>query len=172
MAVKHLGHDDWLSTLTGQHFTSELAAKKYDNEERMRARTQTEGQKLLESLSAEQIKSLFLAANADIDENLSLPDTTQAGEEFFASHPEIVSEGQVGDRNGAALRTWLLSKGKHAPWSQQELEQAYEALTEVGALTLNGKAKLAFDEAEAYSLSLDELKARARAHGVEVKESD
>jgi hypothetical protein len=162
MSVKEIKHGVWTSTLTGHEYDSETAARHYDSLERRRARTQTEGQKLLESLSAEQIKSLFLAANADIDENLSRPDTTQSGQEFFASHPEIVSEGQVGDRNGAALRTYLLSQGKHAPWSQQDLEQAYEALAEVGALTLNGKAKTAFNEQEAYEIPMAELEARAR----------
>jgi hypothetical protein len=162
MSVKEIKHGVWTSTLTGHEYDSETAARHYDSLERRRARTQTEGQKLLESLSAEQIKSLFMAANSAIDEIASQPETEQSAKQFFAGHPEIVSEGQVGDRNGAALRAYLLSKGKHAPFSQRDLEQAYEALTEVGALTLNGKAKPAFDEEAAYAMSMEELEARAR----------
>lgn len=161
MPVKKVGFDDWVSTLTGHHYTSEAAAIHYDNLEKRRSRAQSEGDKILESLSAEQIKSLGLAFNSRIDENLNRPYADEQAGEWFASHPEVESGGQNGTANGAALGAWLRASGKNPPFSKHDLENAYQALAECGALRLNDKPKL-FNEEEAYALPIEELEARAR----------
>lgn len=161
MAVKKVGYDDWVSTLTGHHYTSETAALHYDNLEKRRSRAASKGDQILDALSAEQIKSLATAMHSRIDEAANKPFADEQAGEWFAEHPEIIAEGNAGTANGAALGAWLRASGKNPPFSKHDLENAYQALTECGALHLSGKPKL-FDEEAAYALPLQELEARAR----------
>jgi hypothetical protein len=160
MSVKQLAHDIWTSTLTGHQYDSLAAAQHYDSLEKRRASAQTPGQAILERLSAEEIKSLAMAFNSQIDENLSRPDGDKSADEFFANHTEGAWETEKGARNAAALGTWLRLQGKRPPFSSADLELAYDAVNEVGGLALTGPAKTSFNEAEAYEMPLEELKAR------------
>jgi hypothetical protein len=164
MAVKKVGPGQWLSTLTGHYETSEEAALHYDRLEAQKIRAgQDEGEKILDGLTAEQLKSLALAAVRRTDEVTNRPDGEDSIIRFVMSHPEYINEGADGSLNAGAMSAHLRGQGKFPPYRVDDLQQAYEDLSELGVLKLNtgNGGRSGFDQEEAEKMPLDELARRA-----------
>src|SRR6266853_5880960 len=122
MAIKQVGHGVWESSLLGETFTSREAAEHYENLEKQRNKKKSTGDKLMDSLSTEDLKSFLIAANARIDENANRPRSDAQAGEWLTNHPELFgSNAEAATVNGAALRTYLLQQGKHEPFSHWDL---------------------------------------------------
>jgi hypothetical protein len=136
MAVKQIG-SEFYSTLTSYSYTSRQAAEHYDNLEKRRSRAASEGDKLLESLSADQIKSLSLAMSAKIDEVQNRGYGQEVAAEWFEQNPEVISAGEAGHANGVAMNVYLKSQGREFPYSKHDLDNAYSALQELGVIAID-----------------------------------
>jgi hypothetical protein len=142
MSVKKAANGEWISSLTGFSYSSLEAAQFYDDRQKQEARVQTKGEKILENLSAEEIKSLYLAVTSRADEDEVKAQGAAQSEEWFQAHPEIISApGEVGYANGVRMDLWLRQQGRSYPYSSQDLDQAYEALAETGVLTMDPTVK-------------------------------
>jgi hypothetical protein len=163
MAVTRIG-DSWYSSLTEQNYDSEVAAKHYDNLERMKSRPDSEGSKLLDSLSTEQLKSLVTEMGVRAEQVQGNLNWRQAQKDFVAANPDYVAN----TANGSALAAVLVERGKLTPdgtflGTLDDMQEVYLDLAEKGMLQLREGARLPrrVDEAELYTLSAEELKRRA-----------
>ena len=165
MAVTKTGFNTWYSSLVDTTFGSEKAAKHYDDLQRRRSLPESEGEKLLNSLTTEQIKSLAMAANVEAENINGRPNWLKVQEEFVAANPEFLPD----PRNGAALQAVLIDRGKLTRGgvfvgTMNDLQEAYIDLAEKNALQLREGAPLPQrgDDAEAYALPFEELERRVR----------
>jgi hypothetical protein len=165
MAVNKLGPERWQSSLTGQTYTSEQAARHYDTLEAQSIRAgQDPGEAILSKLSTEELKSVTESMIRRADEAASRPDGVASITEWLANTPAYIDEGLAGAQNSGALKAHLRSQGLFPPYSSSQLHKAYSNLVELGVLHLKPgvDAKVdSFDEAAAYRLPLSELKRRA-----------
>lgn len=137
MAITTLKNGEFYSSMTGHCYTSRQAAEHYESLERRRARSESEGEKILASLSTAQLKSLALAFNAQIEDQRNLGYGVEKAQEFFNEHQEIKTEGVEGHANGVAINTWLRSQGYEFPFSKEQMALAYSALEDLGVLKLD-----------------------------------
>ena len=165
MSVRQVGIGTWFSTLTGQSYDSELAARTFDLREAKKVHPETEGSKLLDSLSASQIKSLYQAAAVEADIDNAVSDWREVQEQFLEAMPAF----HPCTENGVALQTLLLSRGKldNRGTFYGNLDDVIEAahdLHEKGVLILKKGAKMPprTNEVEMYAMSADELAKRSR----------
>jgi hypothetical protein len=164
MSVRKVGIGQWYSTLARETYESELAAKHYDNLERMRSSPGSAGSKILDSLSTDQLKSLVTEMNAQAEQIEGNLDFNKVQEEFVANNPDYLANSH----NGAALIAVLVERGKLASngtflGTMADMQEAYIDLAEKNVLQLRKGARLPqrVDEAEAYALPLEELQRRA-----------
>lgn len=165
MSVRKIGIGQWYSTLAEQTFDSEPAARHYDNLERMRSTPESAGQKILDGLSTEELKSLILELNVQSDQFEGNRNWQEVQKEFVAANPDYLPI----PINGSALAAVLVERGKLDPngtylGTMADMQDAYTDLAEKGVLQLREGAKLPHrvDEAEAYALPLEELERRGR----------
>jgi hypothetical protein len=165
MSVKKVGTFRWHSTLADQDYDSEEAARHYDNLERMKSSPESAGSKILDSLSTEQIKSLATEMIAQADQVEGNRNWQQVQKEFVANNPDFVAN----PANGSALAAVLVERGKLDPsgvylGTMADMQDAFIELAEKGVLQLREGARLPkrVDEAEAYTLPIEELQRRAR----------
>jgi tRNA A58 N-methylase Trm61 len=126
-----------------------------------------------ENLSAEQIKKLVERAARSDKQNADSARSQEAGNVFVELHPEFVDT----QKNAKQVRAHCTAMGIAYP-TLDDLERAYEALKSVGLVDLNQKELIAqqqratkeaangvrenqFDEADAYTLPLEEVRRRA-----------
>jgi len=167
MSVSKIGHDQWYSSLTNNVYTSETAAKKYENEERIRSTPESGESKFMASLSQEQLKYYIQNQNARVERILAKIDWKHATQNFVNANPDYLPN----EANGSALAATLVALGKYDPvadvflGTMADMQEAYIDLAEKGMLKLRAGARLPqrADEAEAYTLPLDELRRRSLA---------
>jgi hypothetical protein len=166
MTVRKVGLDHWYSTLADETYDSELAARHYDDLERLRSSPESEGQKILDSLSTAQLKSLIIEMNVQSDQPAGRMDWQQIQQEFVDTHPDFFAC----PTNGGALSAVLVERGKLTPHGEftgtmADIEEAYCDLAERNVLLRREGTPLPkrpFNEAAAYELPFDELEKRAR----------
>ena len=56
-------------------------------------------------------------------------------------HKELSPESADGVKNAVAIRTYLQLQGREAPYSTHDLDNAYCALSDTGALLINNSVK-------------------------------
>jgi hypothetical protein len=165
MSVRQVGVGHWYSTLAEQTYDSELAARHYDNLERMRSMVDSEGDKLLASLTPEQIRSLDAAARLQADQVNRRQDWQDVQKEFVAANPDYLAN----TANGSALAAVLVERGKLNPdgtflGTLEDVQEVYVDLAEKNVLQLRPGTRLpkrTDGAAEAYGLPLEEVKRRA-----------
>ena len=165
MAVRQVKIGVWESSLTGQCFDSEIAAKHYDNLERKRTEADSEGAKILDSLSAPQLKSLFREINVQSEQGDAVRSWQAVQEQFLAENPEFLPC----ERNGAALAAVLIDRGKLTSsgvfqGTMQDVIDAYYDLAERGVLQLRKGMRLPAraNETSLYDMPMEDLLNRAR----------
>jgi hypothetical protein len=133
MVTQHNGV--WFSNLTGHSYDSEKAASHFDSLEARRRKTASAGDKVLESLTTEQLKALSFAMAVKEDQIQNRGYGEEQSRMFFEQHPELISSASAeGNANGASLRTWLAGQNRTYPYSVHDLENAYSALSDLGVL--------------------------------------
>ena len=138
MAIKKVGHDMWESSLLGEVFTSQKAAEHYENLEKQRNVKRSAGDKLLDAMSTEELKSVLISAGARIDDQQNRAQRDAQAGEWVSAHPELFTSSQENALiNSGALRGWLLQQGKREPFSHWDFENAYSALATIGALRID-----------------------------------
>ena len=164
MSVRQIGVGSWYSSLTEQSYDSELAARHYDNLERMKSAADSPGSKLLDSLSTDQLKSLVTEMQIQAEQVQGVQDWRQIQEEFVAANPDFLAN----ERNGSALAAVLVDRGKLTSGgvfvgTMDDMQQAYIDLAEKNVLEMRKGARVPrrADPAEAYALPLEEVKRRA-----------
>jgi len=75
----------------------------------------TEGERIIEGLSTEQLRSLATAMHSKIDEATNKGYADEAAAQWFRNHPEVAFDGQRGYDNGLRMQTWLKQQGKTRP---------------------------------------------------------
>jgi hypothetical protein len=135
MAIVKRGNR-WYSEVTqGYHETPE-AAKFYSDREvlRRKASQSSKAEKLLDSLPPNELKDVLeeIATRAEAQSNTAYQDRAIAT--FAERHPGVLNETQHGVANAGAMRSWLLQRGIQHPFSLENLESAWSALREAGAL--------------------------------------
>ena len=168
MAVTKVGHAQWHSSFTGQTYESEMAARHYEKEMRMASSAQSEGSKLIDSLTTEQLKSLVIESKIRADQIEGNLDWNQVQNEFVAANPDYVAN----TRNASALAAVLIDRGKLTPegtflGTMEDMQEAYIDLAEKNVLELRKGARVPHrvdDEAEAYAMPLEEL--RFKSYGI------
>jgi hypothetical protein len=166
MAIKQVDPGHWYSTLAEQSYDSELAAKYYDDLERQKSQPESAGSKILDKLSAEEIKSLYIEMANRADQPARAMAWQEAQIEFCASHPDFLAC----PHNGSALVAVLTERGMLASdgtftGTQADIEQAVYDLAERNVLLRKEKTPLPkrpFNAAEAYEMSYEELRKRAQ----------
>jgi hypothetical protein len=142
MACEQRGIGRWFGTLTQRSYDSEMACRHYEGLEARRraAATPTKAEQWLEKLSPAELKNVIETLSTQAAETSNAADMGNSLFTFNANHPELVTEGWQGTVNGAAIRTYLVQRGAYAPYSVSQLEEAYSALVDTGALHID-KAK-------------------------------
>jgi hypothetical protein len=163
MAVRQIGINSWYSSLAEQTYDSEPAAKHYDNLERMKSSPESEGSKLLASLSTEQIRSLHAEMSIQAESVQGNLDWNRVQEEFVAANPDFLANPV----NAASLTAVLLERGKLTPdgtflGTMDDLQDVYVDLAEKNVLQMRKGARLPKreDPSEAYTMPIEELKRR------------
>jgi hypothetical protein len=130
----------WKSTLLSAEFDSREAAQHYEDREKRRTAPESAGQKVLDGLSKDQLRSVIqeVHAQAEADQSSGLDrEQTQA---WLDENPHIIREGsEAGARNSLAIRSWLAARGKKPPFSPIDLELASNELQEQGVLDIDRK---------------------------------
>ena len=163
MAVTQIAHGVWTSSFGGHRFDSLADAKRFDDRERRRHPASV-GTRVIDSLSTEQIEAITREAQAMADEAAGRQSWTDIQSEFVAAHPEYIKNAANGDKLGIALA----AKGKLGPdgrctASYADLESAFYDLVDCGAMQVKaGVDRRPFDEADAYTMPMDELWRRAK----------
>ncbi|MGA9305632.1 MAG: hypothetical protein WBW31_09550 [Candidatus Sulfotelmatobacter sp.] len=108
----------------------------------------------------------------------------KAGDDFVIAHPEYIDGGPTGQHNARLMRHELQATGRWPNPSLEDYEAVYHSLSQDGLLKLNQSkidaqraadldARAAeikanrFDETKAYSMTADQLRAKARGHEFE-----
>jgi hypothetical protein len=139
MTVTRVGFG-FKSSLTGHTYDSIEAATHYENLERRITAPQSDGQKLLDSLTTEQVKGLALAMNREVDDQNNNGIAVEETQEWLAENKHISRDNTPeGYRNSVALSIWLNERGKTAPFSRIDLDLAAQALEENGTLQIDRK---------------------------------
>jgi len=166
MAIKQVGPGHWYSTLAEQTYDSELAARHYDNEERMKLSVDPE-EKFLESLSTDQVKMYAQQKQVWAEKVHGSIGWKNIQQDFVNANPDYLPN----EANGRTLAATLVALGKLDPVADvflgtlDDMQNAYIELAEKGMLQLRAGTpipKRAFNEAEAYELDLAELEKRGR----------
>jgi hypothetical protein len=167
MSVQKVGIGHWYSSLTETAYDSEKAARHYDNLERqrMQASGETYGTKLLNSISTGELKSLVSAAIVEADSIAGNRNFLEVQQDFVNANPDYVANRT----NGIALSAVLVERGLLDPngtylGTMEDMQNTYIDLAQKGVLQMREGTKLPqrVDEAEAYSLPMDELERRSR----------
>jgi hypothetical protein len=159
--VKEVRAGVWESSLTGHEYSSLQAADFYDQREALRTQQASTGERILSALTAEEIRSLGLAMHREIDSNLSRPDGEAVANEWFKANPHVAFDTQEGYANAVAMRTYLKGQGRSFPYSAQDLDNAYEALAEMGEIKLVAKPpKKAVEDKWINPLDVQDIEAR------------
>lgn len=160
MSIRHLGHDQWQSTLDGGIYTSKEAAEHYERQALAKAHSETPGSKILNSLSAPELKSLFEAATVEADQAESTRSWQSVQEQFLADCPAFLPCVE----NGSALATLLIERNKLTSQGtflgvQEDVTQAFLDLCDRGMMRLVKGEPLPqrTSELELYNMSADEL---------------
>lgn len=131
----------WKSSLTGHTYDAESVAQHYENIERRRIQAQQYANdpttKLMESLSAEQIRGIAERLHLEVTDNNSRTANAKNIDAFFKEHPELMAGSQQGANNAVTMNALLRNAGKSAPYSEHELLWAIQAGVNNGSITLD-----------------------------------
>ena len=162
--------------LTGKDYPSEASMRDAEKKEAMRRAVPTPEDLAFESMPIDQLRGVLERVNRSTEEKAELHLLSRTADAFKELYPFYNDS----DHNAAhmlfALKQRLGSNYTHATIA--DFEQVYNSLNEAGLLTFNkGAAKAAaieeaqkiaakardeeFNETDAYTLSLDELRRRS-----------
>ena len=165
MSIRQVKIGVWESSLTGQQYDSEIAARHYDQQEAKRSHPMTEGAKILESLTAAQIKSLHREMSVQADVDNSVANWADVQNDFLETCPEFLPH----ERNGSALAAVLVSRGILDArgifyGTLNDVIDVYYELASQGVISLRPGTRLPKRESDAdiEALSTDEILTRAR----------
>lgn len=189
MAIKKV-QGGWFCSLTGHTYDSEEAARHYDEiySRQLQAdaarrddpdvdRILTPGSGLTQKQTAEGVRKYIVSELAAINERENLVTSESEIDAFKARHPEYEDDGDKGVWNGQVMRANLRARGIVNP-RYEDLRESFAQLKADNQLHLKpgvvrqqeqarvearvSKQSPDFDEAEAYSIPLEELEMRAR----------
>jgi hypothetical protein len=140
MAVQKGKNGEWMSTLTGNRYTSEQAAAHYDKREQMRRGTpETEEDKKLASMKPAEIRKLIEAMDREVAANTNGGSVTEV-HEWIANNPHISRDGTAqGYDNMVAINKFLTARGKVYPFSTADLDWAANNLVDEGKIHVDHK---------------------------------
>jgi hypothetical protein len=114
------------------------------------------GEAVLKKLTADELK----AAVQEIERQAGMS-RIDADAEANAFKSEYKNSYVDNKASATAMVTYLMSKGYKAPFTKDQLRQAFEDLVDLGAVAFKERPKKLFDEGDAYTLSAEELRQRA-----------
>jgi hypothetical protein len=136
----------WKSTLLTAEFDSREAAQHYEDREKRRIAPESVGQKIMNSLSADQLRSVVQEVHAQAEADQLSGYNKEQSQAWIDENPHIIREGtEVGARNSLAMRMWLEERGKKPPFSPIDLDLAATTLTEKGILQIDHKKQRELD---------------------------
>jgi len=163
MSIQKLGFRRWYSSLCEAEFETELAARKYEDEERMKWAANGPEAKFLESLTAEQAKYLAEKELRNADKG----NWMHVQQDFVNANPGFLPN----KTNGERLSTALVVLGLLDPvtnlfsGTMDDMQAVYADLAAKGMLQLREGAPLPeppFDEKAAYEMDFAGLERKAR----------